>query len=101
MRVSIGNSQLFLFIAATVFANPIAQPTNAPDKRIDCNKVNAVLGVFKVLGSPAITFCSSYLHITATATRTTTIVTPIVYVYRYLHPAYQADESLVQSQPLQ
>jgi hypothetical protein len=81
MRLSISNPQLLLVIAATASANPVARPTNALEKRINCNQVNAVLGVLKVLGEPATTFCSSYLRIPATATRTTTITPAVVYVY--------------------
>jgi hypothetical protein len=76
--------QLSLWILATVHASPYAEPTlvardtNHLEKRVNCNAVNAALTVLKALGPPATTFCSSYLHIPATATATVTAPTPTV-----------------------
>ncbi|KAF2658040.1 hypothetical protein K491DRAFT_739935 [Lophiostoma macrostomum CBS 122681] len=64
-----------LSLATCAVAGPIAQPTDALVRRaVDCKKVNAALSVLKILGPPAKTFCSSYIHIPATATQTTTAV---------------------------
>lgn len=70
---------LLLFIAATAHANPLARPTGSVEQRgIDCKAVNAVVGIMKVLGGPASTFCRGYLHIPATATKTATVAPPAV-----------------------
>lgn len=90
MRLSVSNSLLLISIAATTHANPMAQPTDLLEKRLNCKDVNVVLNVIKALGPPATSFCSSYLHIPGPTTRTTTLATATVYVHCYLHSPYQS-----------
>ena len=67
-----------LSLATSAFAGPLAQPMDSIERRaVDCKKVNAALSVLKVLGPPATTFCSSYIHIPATTTQTATAVPPV------------------------
>jgi hypothetical protein len=67
---------LFAWTLATVSANPfpVPMPTDLGiEKRAhDCKAVNAALTILKGLGPPAISFCSSYLHIPTAATTTFT-----------------------------
>lgn len=67
---------LFAWTLATVSANPFPapMPTNLGiEKRApDCKAVNAALTILKVLGPPATSFCSSYLHVPSAATTTFT-----------------------------
>ncbi|KAF2623337.1 hypothetical protein BU25DRAFT_451331 [Macroventuria anomochaeta] len=74
-------SYALLSMATAAYASPLARPTDALKERaVNCNKVNAALGVLKILGSPATTFCSSYLHIPATVTQTATVAPPVATV---------------------
>ncbi|KZM25154.1 hypothetical protein ST47_g3697 [Ascochyta rabiei] len=64
-----------LFVAAvgSVSALP-AEPTLAARGPINCAKVDGAIAVLKNLGTPATTFCSSFLKIPAIATATATII---------------------------
>jgi hypothetical protein len=68
--------KLLLAAAACGIVNAWPEPTelaNIDQRNIDCSKLTGCYGVLKKIGSPATTFCQSYLKVPGTKTTTMTV----------------------------
>lgn len=64
--------RLLVAMASIVALNSEPLPAAIVEKRLECGKIEGALKVLNELGGPATKFCSSYLKVSMTATKTTT-----------------------------